>query len=204
MFVLVDCFEFRFVKNLKLSRIFLEKIQSKQILFKRLNRSKTRERHLQFSDWLDGSELITIECAINELRIKSIPLNFHHVWQFFRLTDSSFRFKDKTLYVDESFNFLMSDENRLSQYIQCSLICSKFIDRKEINVFFPWIILKKIIETYCYNPLIVKRFEAKAESLERYRYTNAVYGDDFLNIEKVIFKDKKIYVNFLFAGIKFV
>ena len=152
--------------------------------------------------WLDGSEAISIECAVHDLHIKTIPLHFYHVWQFFRIIDHAFEIKDNVLYVKDFFDSLINDQDRLSHYVQCSLICSKFISAKEIGSFLPWVIFEKLIQFYCKDKRRIEFLESNINLLERYRCTDDVYGDSDLGIKKIVFNDRSISYPSLRSDIK--
>jgi hypothetical protein len=190
------------VIELAFSKLTLEKIENKELIFKSLNRTKNKLGHIQKHDWLDGSEAATLECAAHGLKIKTISLDFYHVWEFFRILDG-IKIKENTLYINELLNF---DNNihRLAQQAQCSIICSYFIDKNELVNFFPWFLFKKIVSKYDPNSIdFLNQLETTIRKLERYAYTNNVYGEDEdLNLKRIVFKNKTINISPFFKNSK--
>jgi hypothetical protein len=186
-------FTWGYLKDLNPSDDVRAAIQSGRMVFNDISRSKpfnTSKRIDLQDDWLDGSELITMEVAVRfpELR-KDIDWSFTHVSHFFRIAEDLY-INNGFVRIDRKFG---NHIEHLALYAYC---CSFVFDKCDIpvNKIFPWGTFIKICQAAGFNLEHARGYQEFFEHLpqiKKYSVAQEIVGMDEMGIHTVVFKDKK-------------
>lgn len=168
-------FSFEWGKLKSLSKNLLENIKN----IKKIHLNE----NLKLGDWLDGSDLISIESfCLDENSIGYIKskCKYFHVWDLFSIChDMSFQ-KSKII--------INRKENKSSRSLHVySWISSNLFNKNQ--KILPWKLIKKISK---YKNCEIKSYKTKfCNFVEKYKIYESIGEDEDMGIKIIQFKDKK-------------
>ena len=184
-------FNWGHIYELDFSKKVLENIRDKKILWRNLNRSKlgVHEMHM-LHDWIDGSELITLEAASHcPERVDYIDIDSVHLWDIFRISDGCYIKNNKLLLKSTSDH--MVHKNFRTFFGRYSWFSSFKFEKEEIkNCAVPWSVLVKFSSILNYTKDELNNIQDHLiKGLTDFEFQKEVIGEDDMGIDIIEFKD---------------